>query len=89
MTWRKPPKPKPQLTKIRKGKTLSHIGDPQNFWENVLWTGERKFNFFLNATSDIKLTGFSKMNTTHALKHGGGGMMGSGRHAGLRGRIII
>lgn len=100
MTWKKGSKAKITADKNMTKKTneknphyltfaQTHLDDPQNFWENVLWTGERKFNFFFAVTSAIKLTGFSKRNTTHALKHGGGGMMGFGRHAGLHGRIII
>ncbi|KAF7643297.1 hypothetical protein LDENG_00242120, partial [Lucifuga dentata] len=63
------PRRKPLLTKKNTKARLTfakkHLDDPQDFWENILWTDETK----------VELFAFQKKNIIPTVKHGGGSVM--------------
>ncbi|KAF7640693.1 hypothetical protein LDENG_00022540, partial [Lucifuga dentata] len=69
------PRRKPLLTKKNTKARLTfakkHLDDPQDFWENILWTDETKVELF----GSVKLTAFQKKNIIPTVKHGGGSVM--------------
>ena len=53
-----------------------HLDDPQDFWENTLWTDERKVELFGRCVSHyISNTAFQKKNVKPIVKYGGGSVM--------------
>ena len=56
-----------------------HIDDPQDFWNNVLWTDESKVELFgLNEKCYVwrkPNTAFEQKNLIPTVKHGGGSVM--------------
>ncbi|KAK3507161.1 hypothetical protein QTP70_009294 [Hemibagrus guttatus] len=80
------PRRKPLLSKKNIKARLSfarkHLDDPQDFWENTLWTDETKKTFWkVCVTSGIHYvwrksnTAFQKKNITPTVKYGGGSVM--------------
>ncbi|KAI4884115.1 hypothetical protein NFI96_032765 [Prochilodus magdalenae] len=56
-----------------------HLDDPQDFWENTLWTDETKVEHFGRCVSHYiwrkSNTAFQKENITPTVKYGGGSVM--------------
>ncbi|KAK3559140.1 hypothetical protein QTP86_005021 [Hemibagrus guttatus] len=77
------PRQKPLLSKMNIKPRLSfarkHLDDPQNFWENTLWTDETKIELFGRSVSHYvwrkSNTVFQKKNITPTVKYGGGSVM--------------
>lgn len=77
------PRRKPLLTKknIKARLTFAtkHLNDPQDFWENILWTDETKVELFGRCVSRYiwrkSNTAFQKKNIIPTVKHGGGSVM--------------
>ncbi len=66
------PRPKPLLSKKNIKARLSfarkHLDDPQDFWENTLWTDETKLNFLegvVPITSGVKVTQHFRKRTSY------------------------
>ncbi|KAF7650254.1 hypothetical protein LDENG_00128610, partial [Lucifuga dentata] len=49
--------------------------DPQDFWENILWTDETKVELFGSYIWRKANTAFQKKNIIPTVKHGGGSVM--------------
>ncbi len=77
------PRPKPLLSKNNIKARLSfarkHLDDPQDFWENTLWTDETKVELFGRCVSHYiwrkSNTAFQKKNIIPTVKYGGGSVM--------------
>ncbi len=77
------PRPKPLLSKKNIKAHLSfarkHLDDPQDFWENTLWTDETKVELFGRCVSHYiwrkSNTAFQKKNIIPTVKYGGGSVM--------------
>ena len=77
------PRQKPLLTKKNTKACLTfakkHLDDPQDFWENILWTDETKVELFGRCASRYiwckTNTAFHKKNIIPTVKHGGGSVM--------------
>ncbi|KAK3549753.1 hypothetical protein QTP86_007766 [Hemibagrus guttatus] len=77
------PKRKPLLSKKNIKARLSfarnHLDDPQDFWENTLWTDETKTELFRRSVSHYvwrkSNTAFQKKIITPTVKYGGGSVM--------------
>ncbi|KAF7642649.1 hypothetical protein LDENG_00253840 [Lucifuga dentata] len=73
------PRRKPLLTKKNTKARLTfakkHLDDPQDFWENILWTDETKVELFGRRKTN---TAFQKKNIIPTVKHGGGSVMAWG-----------
>ncbi|KAK3562775.1 hypothetical protein QTP86_007093 [Hemibagrus guttatus] len=77
------PRRKPLLSKKNIKARLSfarkHLDDPQDFWENTLWTDETKTEHFGRSVSHYvwrkSNTAFQKKNITPTVKYGGGSVM--------------
>ena len=77
------PRRKPLLTKKNTKARLTfakkHLDDPQDFWENILWTDETKVELFGRCASRYiwrkTNTAFHKKNIIPTVKHGGGSVM--------------
>ncbi|KAK3562010.1 hypothetical protein QTP86_023463 [Hemibagrus guttatus] len=77
------PRRKPLLSKKNIKARLSfarkHLDDPQDFWENTLWTDETKMEHFGRSVSHYVCrksnTAFQKENITPTVKYGGGSVM--------------
>ncbi|KAK3549749.1 hypothetical protein QTP86_007732 [Hemibagrus guttatus] len=77
------PRRKPLLSKKNIKARLSfarkHLDDPQDFWENTLWTDETKIVLFGRSVSHYvwrkSNTAFQKKNIIPTLKYGGGSVM--------------
>lgn len=77
------PRRKPLLTKnnIKARLTFGkkHLDDPQDFWENILWTDETKVELFGRCASRYiwrkSNTAFQKKNIIPTVKYGGGSVM--------------
>ncbi|KAK3522302.1 hypothetical protein QTP86_001995 [Hemibagrus guttatus] len=77
------PRRKPLLSKKNIKARLSfarkHLDDPQDFWENTLWTNETKIELFGRSVSHYvwhkSNTAFQKKNITPTVKYGGGSVM--------------
>ncbi|KAK3552084.1 hypothetical protein QTP70_033659 [Hemibagrus guttatus] len=77
------PRRKPLLSKKNIKARLSfarkHLDDPQDFWENTLWTDETKMELFGRSVSHYvwrkSNTAFQKKNITPTVKYGGGSVM--------------
>uniref|UniRef100_H2L4L0 Tc1-like transposase DDE domain-containing protein n=1 Tax=Oryzias latipes TaxID=8090 RepID=H2L4L0_ORYLA len=56
-----------------------HVDKPQSFWENVLWTDEKKLELFGKAhqlyVRRLKHEAHNKKNTVPTVKHGGGSVL--------------
>ncbi|KAK3567375.1 hypothetical protein QTP86_019891 [Hemibagrus guttatus] len=97
------PRRKPLLSKKNIKAHLSfarkHFDDPQDFWENTLWTDETKIEHFGRSVSHYicckSNTAFQKKNIIPTVKYGGGSVMvwgcfaasGPGRLAVINGTI--
>ncbi|KAK3514588.1 hypothetical protein QTP70_021648, partial [Hemibagrus guttatus] len=75
-------KRKPLLSKKNIKARLSfarkHLDDPQDFWENTLWTDETKTELFgrsVSITSGVKVTPHFRKNIIPTVKYGGGSVM--------------
>ncbi len=74
---------KPLLSKYNIKARLSfarkHLDDPQDFWENTLWTDETKVELFGRCVSHYiwrkSNTAFQKKNIIPTVKYGGGSVM--------------
>ncbi|KAF7670306.1 hypothetical protein LDENG_00272020 [Lucifuga dentata] len=66
-------------TKARLTFAKKHLDDPQDFWENILWTDETKVELFGRCASRYiwrkTNTAFQKKNIIPTVKHGGGSVM--------------
>ncbi|KAK3522272.1 hypothetical protein QTP86_000580 [Hemibagrus guttatus] len=75
---RKPPLSKKNI-KARLGFARKHLDDPQDFWENTLWTDETKIELFGRSVSHYvwrkSNTAFQKKKITPTVKYGGGSVM--------------
>ncbi|KAK3542759.1 hypothetical protein QTP70_002767 [Hemibagrus guttatus] len=77
------PRQKPLLSKKNIKARLSfarkHLDDPQDFWENTLWTDETKIELFGRSVSHYiwrkSNTAFQKKNIIPTVKYGGGSVM--------------
>ncbi|KAK3532293.1 hypothetical protein QTP86_016075, partial [Hemibagrus guttatus] len=77
------PRRKPLLSKKNIKAPLSfarkHLDDPQDFWENTLWTDETKIELFGRSVSHYvwckSNTAFQKKNMIPTVKYGGGSVM--------------
>ncbi|KAK3568483.1 hypothetical protein QTP86_008234 [Hemibagrus guttatus] len=77
------PRRKPLLSKKNIKARLSfarkHLDDPQDFWENALWTDETKIELFGRSVSHYvwrkSNTAFQKKNIIPTVKYGGGSVM--------------
>ncbi|KAK3535010.1 hypothetical protein QTP70_001966 [Hemibagrus guttatus] len=77
------PRRKPLLSKKNIKARLSfarkHLDDPQDFWENTLWTDETKILLFGRSVSHYvwrkSNTAFQKKNIIPTVKYGGGSVM--------------
>ncbi|KAK3551068.1 hypothetical protein QTP70_011482 [Hemibagrus guttatus] len=77
------PRRKPLLSKKNIKARLSfarkHLDDPQDFWENTLWTDETKIELFGRSVSHYvrrkSNTTFQKKNIIPTVKYGGGSVM--------------
>ncbi len=77
------PRPKPLLSKKNIKAHLSfarkHLDDPQDFWENTLWTDKTKVELFGRCVSHYiwrkSNTAFQKKNIIPTVKYGGGSVM--------------
>ncbi|KAK3542023.1 hypothetical protein QTP86_010605 [Hemibagrus guttatus] len=77
------PRRKPLLNKKNIKARLSfarkHFDDPQDFWENTLWTDETKIELFGRSVSHYvwrkSNTAFQKKNIIPTVKYGGGSVM--------------
>ncbi|KAK3510401.1 hypothetical protein QTP70_005894 [Hemibagrus guttatus] len=77
------PRRKPLLSKKNIKARLSfarkHLDDPQDFWENTLWTDETKIKLFGRSVSHYvwrkSNTAFQKKNIIPTVKYGGGSVM--------------
>ncbi len=77
------PRPKLLLSKKNIKAHLSfarkHLDDPQDFWENTLWTDETKVELFGRCVSHYiwhkSNTAFQKKNIIPTVKYGGGSVM--------------
>ncbi|KAK3564765.1 hypothetical protein QTP86_025281 [Hemibagrus guttatus] len=77
------PRRKPLLSKKNIKARLSfarkHLDDPQDFWENTLWTDETNIELFGRSVSHYvwrkSNTAFQKKNITPTVKYGGGSVM--------------
>ncbi|KAK3528622.1 hypothetical protein QTP70_006032 [Hemibagrus guttatus] len=77
------PSRKPLLSKKNIKARLSfarkHLDDPQDFWENTLWTEETKTELFGRSVSHYvwrkSNTAFQNKNITPTVKYGGGSVM--------------
>uniref|UniRef100_A0A673HSL5 Tc1-like transposase DDE domain-containing protein n=1 Tax=Sinocyclocheilus rhinocerous TaxID=307959 RepID=A0A673HSL5_9TELE len=77
------PRRKPLLSKKNIKARLSfarkHLDDPQDFWENTLWTDETKVELFGRCVSHYvwrkSNTAFQKKNIIPTVKYGGGSVM--------------
>ncbi len=77
------PRLKPLLSKKNIKARLSfarkHLDDPQDFWENTLWTDETKVELFGRCVSHYiwrkSNTAFQKKNIIPTVKYGGGSVM--------------
>ncbi|KAK3563022.1 hypothetical protein QTP86_013282 [Hemibagrus guttatus] len=77
------PRRKPLLSKKNIKARLSfprkHLDDPQDFWENTLWTDETKIELFGRSVSHYvwrkRNTAFQKKNIIPTVKYGGGSVM--------------
>ncbi|KAF7654779.1 hypothetical protein LDENG_00064760 [Lucifuga dentata] len=77
------PRRKPLLTKKNTKARLTfakkHLDDPQDFWENILWTDETKVELYGRCASRYiwckTNTAFQKKNIIPTVKHGGGSVM--------------
>ncbi|KAK3553721.1 hypothetical protein QTP70_007583 [Hemibagrus guttatus] len=77
------PRRKPLLSKNNIKARLSfarkHLDDPQDFWENTLWTDETKIELFGRSVSHYiwrkSNTTFQKNNIIPTVKYGGGSVM--------------
>ncbi|KAK3552029.1 hypothetical protein QTP70_031581 [Hemibagrus guttatus] len=77
------PRRKPLLSKKNIKARLSfarkHLDDPQDFWENTLWSDETKIELFGRSVSHYvwrkSNTAFQKNNIIPTVKYGGGSMM--------------
>uniref|UniRef100_A0A9J8CLU9 Transposase n=1 Tax=Cyprinus carpio carpio TaxID=630221 RepID=A0A9J8CLU9_CYPCA len=77
------PRRKPLLSKKNVKACLSfarkHLDDPQDFWENTLWTDETKVELFGRCVSNYvwrkSNTAFQKKNILLTVKYGGGSVM--------------
>ncbi|KAK3530781.1 hypothetical protein QTP70_001580 [Hemibagrus guttatus] len=77
------PRRKPLLSKKNIKARLSfarkHLDDPQDFWENTLWTDETKIELFGRSVSHYvwrkSNTAFQKKNIIPTVKYGGGSVM--------------
>ncbi len=77
------PRPKPLLSKKNIKAHLSfarkHLDDPQDFWENTLWTDETKVELFGRCVSHYiwrkSNTAFQKKNIIPTVKYGSGSVM--------------
>ncbi|KAK3522939.1 hypothetical protein QTP86_009710 [Hemibagrus guttatus] len=77
------PRRKPLLSKKNIKAHLSfarkHLDDPQDFWENTLWTDETKIELFGRSVSHYvwrkSNTAFQKKNIMPTVKYGGGSVM--------------
>ena len=97
------PRRKPLLSKKNIKAHLSfarkHLDDPQDFWENTLWTDETKVELFGRCVSHYvwrkSNTAFQKKNIIPTVKYGGGSVMvwgcfaasGPGRLAVINGNM--
>ncbi|KAK3509719.1 hypothetical protein QTP70_008457 [Hemibagrus guttatus] len=97
------PRPKPLLSKKNIKARLSfarkHLDDPQDFWENTLWTDKTNIELFGRSVSHYvwrkSNTAFQKKNIIPTVKYGGGSVMvwgcfaasGPGRLAVINGTI--
>ncbi|KAK3556190.1 hypothetical protein QTP70_005587 [Hemibagrus guttatus] len=77
------PRRKPLLSKKNIKDRLSfarkHLDDPQDFWENTLWTDKRNIELFGRSLSHYvwhkSNTAFQKKNIIPTVKYGGGSVM--------------
>uniref|UniRef100_A0A9J7YNC4 Transposase Tc1-like domain-containing protein n=1 Tax=Cyprinus carpio carpio TaxID=630221 RepID=A0A9J7YNC4_CYPCA len=77
------PRRKPLLSKKNIKAHLSfarkHLDDPQDFWENTMWTDETKVELFGRCVSHYvwckSNTAFQKKNIIPTVKYGGGSVM--------------
>ncbi|CAJ0964710.1 unnamed protein product [Ranitomeya imitator] len=76
---RRVPLPKPVHVRARLKFAREHLDDPEEFWENVLWSDETKLELFgRNTTCRVwrkKNTELHPSNTIPTVKHGGGNIM--------------
>ncbi|KAK3563027.1 hypothetical protein QTP86_013350 [Hemibagrus guttatus] len=92
------PRRKPLLSKKNIKARLSfarkHLDDPQDFWENTLWTEERNIEPFGRSVSHYvwckSNTAFQEKNIIPTVKYGGGSVMVWGCFAASRpGRLAV
>ncbi|KAK3558102.1 hypothetical protein QTP86_009893 [Hemibagrus guttatus] len=92
------PRRKPLLSKKKIKARLSfprkHLDDPQDFWENTLWTDETKMELFGRSVVHYvwhkSNTTFQKKNIIPTVKYGGGSVMVWGCFAALGpGRLAV
>lgn len=77
------PRRKPLLSKknikARLNFSKTHLDDPQDFWDNILWTDETKVELFGRCVSHYiwrkRNTAFQKKNIIPTVKYGGGSVM--------------
>ena len=97
------PRRKPLLSKknikARLNFSTTHLDDPQDFWDNILWTDETKVELFGRCVSKYiwrrRNTAFHKKNIIPTVKYGGGSVMvwgcfaasGPGRLAVIKGTM--
>ncbi|CAJ0958423.1 unnamed protein product [Ranitomeya imitator] len=76
---RRVPLVKPVHVRARLKFAREHLDDPEEFWENVLWSDETKLELFgRNTTCRVwrkKNTELHPSNTIPTVKHGGGNIM--------------
>ncbi|KAK3544300.1 hypothetical protein QTP86_009137 [Hemibagrus guttatus] len=92
------PRRKPLLSKKNIKARLSfarkHLDDPQDFWENTLWTDETKIELFGRSVSHYvwrkSKTAFQKKNIIATVKYGAGSVMVWGCFAASGpGRLVV